>query len=374
MNHDPIRSLLEECVAKGEFPSAVWLVAHRESVVSKGAIGFAQLEPEKFAARLDTIYDLASLTKPLITGLLTAILIDRGELRISDKVGGFLPAFNTGVWKGTTIEDLLTHRSGFEAWRPFYLETSGTARSARLEAVIARIAGLAPEYEPRTRVVYSDLNFILLGRILEGIYGLTLDVAAQRELFIPLGLESTFFNPPVSISGSIAASEKGNLFERKTAAEAGFDVAGYPWRKEVICGAVHDGNCHYLAGVSGHAGLFSNLEETLVLARQFLPECSQLLSPGTCSLFRGNLTEGLDQARSVVFQLAASESSSAHGVLSDIAFGHLGFTGTLLWLEPGTGSVFILLTNRTHCAAPPFADLAATRKRFLQTALALEAS
>jgi CubicO group peptidase (beta-lactamase class C family) len=374
MSSDPIRSLLEERIAGKEFPSAVWLAATGDEIVSRGALGSAQVEPEFAEASFETIYDLASLTKPLVTGLICAILFDRGELRLSDHVLRYIPQFGRDDKNQITIEDLLTHRSGLEAWRPFYLETGGAGREERLEAVVRRISELPLEYQTGTRVVYSDLNFILLGSIIEKQFGKPLDSIAISEIFAPLGLERTFFNPPKEYRDRIAASESGNEYEKQTAAKMGFEVGDCKWRKGTIRGEVHDGNCYYLGGVAGHAGLFSDAAETHLIARQFISSSSSLLEPEACTIFRENLTVGLDQSRSAAFQLASTKSSSANGALPAAAFGHLGFTGTLLWIEPDSESIFILLTNRTHAKSPPFADLSDTRRRFLRTAYGLTAS
>lgn len=368
MKKDPIQALIKSAIEEGDFPSAVWAVAKGSEMVSKGAEGFAQLVPEKIPAGFETIYDLASLTKPLVTGLLTEILVDREEIGFSDEVRKFFPPFDTAEKVAITIKDLLAHRSGFEAWRPFYLETGGSTRGERLDAIVSRLAEIPLEYPTGTKVIYSDLNFILLGAILENVFGGDLAQAAEKHIFRPLNLSNAFFDPPSARRRQIAASEEGNLFERQTAAARGYDVEGYAWRTGIILGEVHDGNCHYLGGISGHAGLFADAADTLTLARQFLPAFTEVLEPTSCGVFARDLTVGLDQARSVAFQMAATASSSAHGALPDSAFGHLGFTGTSLWIEPDTEGIYLLLTNRTHTVSPPFADLFRIRKKFLELA------
>jgi CubicO group peptidase (beta-lactamase class C family) len=139
----------------------------------------------------------------------------------------------------------------------------------------------------------------------------------------------------------------------------------YPdWRSNLIWGEVHDGNAHFLGGAAGHAGLFSSAPETLRLANQFLAKHSQLLSGETCELFRTNMTEGLNEARSIAWQLAATKDSSAGPELPPDAFGHTGFTGTSCWIDPDRNRVFLLLTNRTHIASLPFANINGVRRQF----------
>jgi serine-type D-Ala-D-Ala carboxypeptidase len=229
-----------------------------------------------------------------------------------------------------------------------------------------------PAYEPGTKVVYSDLGFITLGLLLERLSGTTLAELARREIFEPLKLERTFFNPSEAVRTEVAACEsEGNAYEREVCeSEHGLKGRG-GFRERIIWGEVHDGNAHFLGGAAGHAGLFSTADETLLLARQFLAESAELLRPETCRLFRTNMTEGLNEARSFAWQLAATPDSTAGPSLPPEAFGHLGFTGTSCWIDPVNERVFILLTNRTHARPLPFVNINSTRRRF--HALAVEA-
>ncbi|MCB1024531.1 MAG: serine hydrolase, partial [Acidobacteria bacterium] len=254
---------------------------------------------------------------------------------------------------------LLTHTSGFKAWVPFYLTPGPRSKIPKL------IAGEILGGSINSKVVYSDLNFLLLGDLLERIYGERLNIIAQREIFLPLGLSSTFFNPEKALKELIAASEKGNGFERQTCLDLGYEITDpRVFRSDLIWGEVHDNNCFNLGGVSGHAGLFSTADETFKTALQFLPEYTEILEPETCLLFQTNFTRGSDQARSLSFQLAETPDSTAGKFLSKESFGHLGFTGTSLWIDPAKRRIFILLTNRTHDRALPFADLKETRREF----------
>ncbi|MDQ3750865.1 MAG: beta-lactamase family protein, partial [Acidobacteriota bacterium] len=351
---EPINEFLRERIAAGDFPSAVYLVAERGEIRFTNALGFAVVEPEKIKAQIDTIYDLASLTKPLVAGLLCAKLIERGKLKLEDKIIRFFILFNREKKSEITIQDLLTHTSNFSAWQPFYLITDTPLRSINL----AFIADEPLENEVLARVTYSDLNFILLRFLLEDLYGgRQFDEIAKTEIFEPLNLQDTFFNPPEELQKRTAASEKGNEYEKLMCVNLGYDISKYDWRDYQIWGEVHDGNCYFMNGVSGHAGLFSTAEETCLIAQQFLANQTKLLKPETCDLFRTNFTSNLNEARSVAFQLAETKDSTASLALSKDSFGHLGFTGTSLWVDPSTERIFILLTNRTHARRLPFANI-----------------
>jgi CubicO group peptidase (beta-lactamase class C family) len=371
-----ITAMLEERVAAGDFPSAVYLVAERGVARFGDALGDAVREPARHAATLETIYDLASLTKPLVTGLLTAALVERGRLELDGAVSLYLPEFAREDKRAITVRQLLTHTSGLPAWRPLYLLAKGDpARTLEV------IASQPLEQTPGARVVYSDLGFITLGLLLQRASDRPLAQFAREEIFAPLKLARTFFNPERSLQTGVAACESGgNAYERGMC-EAGFGTLpesennpqpeserntppATNWRDRTIWGEVHDGNAHFLGGAAGHAGLFSTARETLRLAEQFLPRTTRLLAPATCALFRTNMTEGLNEARSFAWQLAATPDSTAGPRLPPDSFGHLGFTGTSCWVDPNEERVFILLTNRTHARALPFVNINSVRRRF----------
>jgi serine-type D-Ala-D-Ala carboxypeptidase len=364
-----ISNFLQSRIDAKDFPSAVYLVAEKSEIVLLDALGLAVVEPEKIEARACTIYDLASLTKVLITGLLCAKLIENGEINLSDKITKYFSEFEAGEKREITIENLLVHTSGFSAWKPFYLITN-------FKSEILNIIASEPLENPvNKQVVYSDLNFMMLGFLLEKIYGTSLDEIAAQEIFKPLNLQNTFFNPPESKQRQIAASENGNVFEKETAKENGFILnekeiqnPKSKIRNRIVWGEVHDGNAWFMNGISGHAGLFSTAGEIFRIAQQFLANQTILLKPETCKLFRTNFTLGLNEARSIAFQLADTSDSTASNALAKDSFGHLGFTGTSLWIEPETERVFILLTNRTHSRELPFVNINSTRRRFHELA------
>lgn len=353
-----ISALLAERIAAGDFPSAVYLVAAGGRTIFHDALGDAVREPACHAATRATTYDLASLTKPLVTGLLCAQLLERGAVGLEQTVAHYLSEFTGADKAAITVRQLLTHTSGLPAWRPLYALTDNTP--ARTLAVIA---AQSLEYAPGTRVLYSDLGFITLGLLVERITGARLAELAQREIFAPLGLQHTSFNPAAAAQTGIAASESaGNAYERGMCADEAF--AARFFRTNPIWGEVHDGNAYFLGGAAGHAGLFSTAAETYTLAQQFLAGRTRLLMTATCALFRTNMTPGLNEARSLAWQLAATPDSTAGSALPPDSFGHLGFTGTSCWLDASRERIFILLTNRTHARALPFVNINSTRRQF----------
>ena len=359
-----ISSLLEEHIKAGDFPSAVYLIGENNRIIFTDALGHSAVEPYRITNKPDTIYDLASLTKPLVTGLLCARRIELGELTLDSSVSHYLPEFDRTDKSMITIRELLTHTSGLPAWRPVYLLAEDQP-----ERAAGAIANLDLEYKPGTRVVYSDLGFIALGILLARLTGHPLLDMARTEIFEPLNLQHTFFNPEEALQTGIAACETGNAYEQDMVQQSGAP----PYqncRQRLIWGEVHDGNAYFLGGAAGHAGLFSNAADTFALAQQFLAESTTLLTPQTCSLFRTNMTPGLEESRSLAWQLAETSESTAGLDLPRDSFGHNGFTGTSLWIHPERARVFILLTNRTHARPLPFANINGVRRRFNSLAVA----
>jgi len=359
-----ISALLGTRMDAGDFPSAVYLLAERGRPVFADALGNAVVEPYRIRAALQTIYDLASLTKPLVTGLLCARRIDAGEFTLDSAVAHYLPEFERTDKQMITVRQLLTHTSGLPAWRPLYLLAEGER-----DRVLRVIAAEDLEYQPGTRVVYSDLGFITLGFLLERFTGKQVSELARFEIFEALGLQSTFCNPEIAMQTGIAACETGNNYERATSRAMGRPEYAN-WRENLIWGEVHDGNAHFLGGIAGHAGLFSTAYETARIAAQSLAAQSEILSPRTCELFRMNMTEGLEEARSIAWQLAATPESAAGPALGPDSYGHSGFTGTSCWIDPHRERVFILLTNRTHARSLPFANINSVRRKFHSLAVA----
>lgn len=389
-----ISQFLQERIAANDFPSAVYLVAEKGEIVFQDALGYAVVEPERIPATIDTIYDLASLTKPLVTGLLAAQQIEDGDIKLTSKINDCLIGFETS-WVGeTTVLELATHSSGLPNWRPLYL----SAQSAWPKD-IAEIISRQTRRQDEEKVEYSDLNFIELCHIIEGSRP---DTEYGFAVVDRLGLSRTSYNPLKQgfERHVIAASEKGNEYERRMCVELGYlkdwnagslpasnaehsqsgrsDVSEHTdavangsaaFRTHQIWGEVHDGNAYFMGGVSGHAGLFSTAEEVFKIALQFLPNYTTLLKPETTELFRTNFTKGMNEDRSFAFQLASTKDSTAGELMSPQSFGHLGFTGTSLWIDPVKERIFILLTNRTHAHSLPFVNINSVRRQFHDLAI-----
>lgn len=358
---EAISGYLSERIQAGDFPSAVYLVAEAGGIVFHGSAGRAVVVPESIAARPDTIYDLASLTKPLVTALLAVIAIERGLISPEDTLAQFFPAAS-GRTAEITIEQLATHSSGLPAWLPLYLLV------ARPEDAVGYILQISPGSP--SEVIYSDLNFILLGNIIESVFGMPIERAATDLIFEPLGLADVMFRPKKEILSRIAASEYGNRYEEQTCRQK-FPHLTIPegiFRHYLIHGEVHDANAWFLGGAAGHAGLFGSARAVFEIAKEFLPRSTTLLQPDSCLLFGANLTESFAEHRSFGFQIASTPGSTAGPALRPQAFGHTGFTGTSLWIEPQSERIFILLTNRTHNHELPFANINAIRRRFHEIA------
>lgn len=359
-----ISQFLQERIDANDFPSAVYLVAEKGEIVFEDALGHAVAEPERIEARLETIYDVASLTKPLVTGLLAAMLIERGEIKLDDRVGDLLNEFYVSGNAEITVQELLTHTSGLPDWRPFYLLADNPDQFTSV------IADILPS-EDQEPVTYSDLNFLILQSLIERAFDDDLANIAEQEILSRLGLSSTLFNPlRIVQKEAVAASEMGNEYEKNTCIELGYlkepPEGGIQnaFRNYSIWGEVHDGNAWFMGGVAGHAGLFSTAKELFKIALQFLPRYTTLLKPETTKLFRTNFTKGMNEHRSFAFQLASTEASTAGSQMTPESFGHNGFTGTSLWIDPVKDRIFILLTNRTHDHSLPFVNINSVRRRF----------
>jgi serine-type D-Ala-D-Ala carboxypeptidase len=372
---DIISRYLEAEIANGSIPGAQYVVGENQQIVAEDALGLAVIEPESLQVTIDTIYDLASLTKPLVTALLVLKLVERDALELEAPVARYLNEFNDKDKREITLTQLLTHTSGLPNWRPLYFEADSRSD---VPAAISRILlepGILP---PSAEVLYSDLNYIILGFVLERVTGERLDRLAEREIFEPLGLRRTMFNPPASLLAEIAATERGQEFELSNAiadAQArSWQTGGAQsisvfehdlqscWRKELIWGGVHDGNANFMEGVAGHAGLFSTAREAFLIANQVLPG-SKLLNTETLPLFTANMTRGCATSRSIAWVLAETPDCSAGPALPPAALGHNGFTGTSIWIDPSKQRVLVLLTNRVHPRVHSI-DMRELRRRF----------
>ena len=374
-----VSEYLQSQIACSAFPGAQYVIGEDHKIIAEDALGLAVVEPERIPVTVDTIYDLASLTKPLVTSLLAVIYAERGLIDLSAAIGDYLDEFSGEGKRRITLMELLTHTSGLPNWRPLYLEANDPSD---VPAGIARSLARACDSKASPALVYSDLNYILLGFVLERVIGERLDRIAEREIFNPLGLKRTMFNPPFEMMRETAATEHGQMFEQANAMGEGAVGSGHlavetdlniihksepqtsselpaancplptglplrAWRKDVIWGEVHDGNAHFFGGVAGHAGLFSTAREVFRIACQFF-EGSELVKSDRLRLFTQNLTPGYETARSICCIIAATKDCSAGPALAPTGIGHNGFTGTSVWMDPEKRRVFALLTNRIH--------------------------
>ncbi len=338
-----------------EYGGAVALIMRQGQVVLHRATGWAVREPEDQRSPMgaDTIFDLASLTKVVATTPSILHLIALGKVGLEQPVGRILPEFGTeGAKAGITIRRLLSHSAGLSAWRPVFLTATGA------DAYLAEFAATQPEHPPGEQVIYSDPGFITLGEVVRRVSRDPVSVYARREFFEPLGMTDTMFTPPRSLRSRIAATEIGNGFE------AGKEPTRSPvnggWRDGLIRGEVHDGNAWYgFDGVAGHAGLFGT---ALDLARYglfwlnhgALGDARLLPAELVAEACRDQIaieeeTERRGLGWRMVSKPATVESVPESGRgLSERAFGHTGFTGTSLWMDPDRDLVIVLLTNRVH--------------------------
>ncbi|MCP3978970.1 MAG: beta-lactamase family protein [bacterium] len=353
---DPIRDILAQGLEGGRFPGACWWVEVEGRDPLCGVLGSAEVEPGNRELQLDTPFDLASLTKPLSTALLLVLLEQRGKLALDARLDSVLARFRGTPYANVTLLDLATHRSGLPAWSPLYVEATD------LDGYLDAIAGSVPDVS-RGETRYSDLGYIVLGAVLERVAGRALPQLFDALIARPLGLARAAFAVDGSRAGDAASTECGNLFERMLAGDAG---QGHAWREEIPAGEVHDANAHTLGGAAGHAGLFGTCEDVASIAREIL--CGETL--GLAGRQRERLLRlAPDSKDRTVGFVAASASKAARGVLPDDAPGHVGFTGTSLWLDPAASGFYVLLTNRVHPYVET-SDFQEIRREFHRAALA----
>lgn len=337
-------AVVERGVEQGAYPGAVAAVGRRDGLVAIRAFGSAALEPDPVPMAPETLFDLASLTKVVATTPAVLRLLEEGAFSLETPVQAILPQFADAR---VTIRHLLTHTSGLPGWRPLYLEHRGW------EPYTAAIGAIPLGRDPGTEVEYSDLGFILLGAIIQQVTGSSLQAYCQREIFEPLGMRETTWLPTAP-RHTIAATERGNQIELGMAKEGAAQFAG--WRSYVLCGEVNDGNAWYgLGGVSSHAGLFGTASDLATYAQAWLRGGAPLLSKQTVAVATRSYTTNMSDNRGLGWQKPPAapfpkSRASCGELLSPGAFGHTGFTGTSLWIDPTLDLFVILLTNRLHPA------------------------
>jgi uncharacterized protein YbbC (DUF1343 family)/CubicO group peptidase (beta-lactamase class C family) len=321
-----ISGAVERAIEQGDMPGAVVLIVHRGQIAFRQAYGSRSKKPVDTPMTPDTVFDLASLTKPIATATSILILVEQGRLRFSDRVAQYLPAFGQSGKTEITVEHLLLHTSGLIADNPESDYQEGRSKS------LERIFQLKPVAEPGARFLYSDLGYIVLGELVAHLAGVPLDEFARKHIFAPLGMTDTGFHP--------AGSQKARA--------APANLRDGHW----ILGEVHDPRAFQLGGVAGHAGLFSTADDLAIYATMLLRggeyQGSRILSPLA--------VRTMTTARSVPGGLRAygwdvdTSYSINRGELfpRGHGFGHTGFTGTSLWIDPVSETAVIFLSNRLH--------------------------
>ena len=333
---DAIEPLVQAAIAEKKLPGAVVLIGRGDRTLYQKAIGQRALVPAVEQMSLDTMFDLASLTKVVATTTSVMILVERGKLRLNDRVAAFVPGFERYGKADITIRHLLTHTSGLrpdldlaEAWTG-----SDTAIALAVEEV--------PATPPGQRFVYSDINFFLLGDIVRRVSGQTLDKFAKQEIFDPLGMKDTQFLPAASLRGRIAPTEPCLPFS--------WPCDGS--ERQMLRGVVHDPTARRMGGVAGHAGLFSTAADLAIFCRMLLGggayHGARVLSPLAVEKMTSPVPGTDPNVRGLGWDIDSTYSSNRGELLPVGSFGHTGFTGTSLWLDPATGLFVVFLSNRVH--------------------------
>ena len=346
---------LDKAIDAAEMPGAVvYARMHRDGEVLEHVSerGFAVVRPERIPMSRETIFDIASLTKPLATTTAIALLVNDGAIALDDPVAKALPIFAQGDKELVTFRHLLSHSAGLKHWRGFHellaeREKKSFDRVIQTpegrEWIVDRVLRSGLVHDLGEAAVYGDLDFIALGAAVEAISGKRLDAFCKERIFEPLGLSDTFFQPlpedgsPIQVDGTL---------KRRVAA-----TENCPWRNRILWGEVHDPNASAMGGVAGHAGLFSTADDVMRFGQAWLDVWhgrSDVLPQEQVRAFsqRQELPAGSDWALGWDTPTAGGSSSGTH--FSAQSVGHLGFTGTSLWIDLEQESVVVMLTNRHH--------------------------
>ncbi len=315
---------IEAAIKAKQVPGAAVLIARHGKVAHVRALGQRAVEPNAEAMTRDTIFDLASLTKPVATATSVLVLLDRGKLKLSDPLSKHLPEFDNHGKGGITIEQLLRHRTGLIADNPIEDFKDGPDEAWKHIATLGLLA------DPGTKFLYSDVNYMILGKIVERLSGQSLDAFARENVLQPLGVEATYLPKKPELT---APTEK---FEGK-----------------MLRGEVHDPRARALGGVAGHAGLFGTADDLAVYAQMLLDggktlDGKPVLSSATVSSMIDGGETPPRQRRGLGWDLDTPFSTPRGAHFGAQSFGHTGFTGTSIWIDPETETVVILLTSRLH--------------------------
>jgi len=345
-----VENAFKDAVTQGVFPGAVVLVGREDEIVYEQAFGSRSLVPAKRPMQVTTIFDLASLTKPLATSIAMMLLVNQQKIRLDDRVTHGFPTFGVLGKHAVTFRHLLNHSSGLPDWRPYYEEVLKCEQQGKINFVASQAAKRyvfkqihreTPLSPAGQRSLYSDLGFMVLGEIVEAVGGNTLDRFCQERIFNPLDLRSMSF-----IDLTQLRTRQIQPVEEMIA-----PTENCPWRKKVLCGEVHDDNAYAIGGVAGHAGLFSSARDI----HQLLARLNGCLRGKDTFLPQALIQEFLSKDETVKNSTRAlgwdtpSENESASGQwFSSHSVGHLGFTGTSVWWDLEKNCHVVLLSNRVH--------------------------
>jgi CubicO group peptidase (beta-lactamase class C family) len=354
-NVNSVRKLLEDGIKDGIFPGVVLLVAAQGQVVFFQEAGDRSILPRRLPMKKDTVFDLASLTKPLATTLAMMKLVEEGVIGLDQPVSEIIRSASLGDKPALTPRLLLCHSAGLVDWKPYYLRLVDHPFEARKRLLREWIIGEPFAYRPREGSLYSDLGFMLLEWLIEEKAGESLRSYVHRCFYDPLRLERTFFRG-TSEERNTPREQRGGkgTYTTVPAKEEFAATEECPWRKKVVQGEVDDENAWAVGGYSGHAGLFGPAEEVYVITNMIrehhLGMRGDFFKPETVREFltRQNIVEGSDWA--LGWDTRAPEGSSAGQHFSRDSVGHTGFTGTSVWMDLEKDVVVILLTNRVHPA------------------------
>jgi len=346
---------IDKAIEGAEIPGAVVLARmprEGEVIEHLSVRGLSVVRPERIPMTRETIFDLASLTKPIATTSALLWLVHEGAVDLDAPVAKFLPVFAERDKEAVTLRHLLTHSSGLKPWRAFHellLERerktgeSWLATPAGRELVIDRVIRSGLVHAPGEAAVYGDLDFIALGAVVEAVTHQRLDEFCRQRVFEPIGMRDTFFLPLGE------GAELAEPLRRRIAA-----TENCPWREKILWGEVHDPNAWAMGGVAGHAGLFSTADDVMRFALAVLDAWhgrGELLPPAQVRAFseRQQMPKGSDWA--LGWDTPTAGQSSAGRYFPARSIGHLGFTGTSLWIDLERESVVVMLTNRVHQVA-----------------------
>jgi len=350
-----VRELVARAIAAGRFPGAIAQWGPVGAEFSSCGEGRAELWAPPSAVTTDTWFDLASLTKPLVTTTLSLVAFREGALTPNTRVGEVLSATVKSPVGDIEIHRLLTHTSGLPAWLPFYCLAEG--RRTNLPQALQRIK---LEARPGERVVYSCVGFIILGLMLEEVSGSDLDGLFYNRVLVPTGLENDLgFNPDPTFR-VLAGGASRPLAEQRLVRDLGLDPG---WIPAVGTGRPDDGNARFFGGAAGNAGLFGTARGVRRLTAEYCGSCTNLLSADEIERAVTSQTGGLEQERGWGWQIAATPGCSAGASIPATAFGHTGFTGVSVWADRTGAGIWVLLTNRNH-PGQRGVDLHPVRRRF----------